>query len=85
MTSPISHAHQDQPATYQIKVRGRLDAGWAACFGDITLSTEIDAAAGTVTVLTGRIPDQAALHGLLARIRDLGLALLLVERLEPDG
>ncbi len=63
---------------YQIRVRGHLDAHWADWFGEMSISH------GTYgeTVLSGVVADQAALFGLLARIRDLGLTLLAVNRSE---
>ncbi len=72
----------DQPATYAIRVQGRLDAGWSAWFDDLTVSVAGGGGAPAVTTLTGPVIDQVALHGLLARIRDLGLPLLSVQCLE---
>ena len=63
---------------YRIRVRGRLDARRDYGFEDMRSRHE-----GADTVLTGPVADQAALHGLLTRIRDLNLTLLLVERMEP--
>lgn len=62
------------PTGYAIRVDGHLDPRWAAWFDGMTLSTEGD---GT-TVIHGPVPDQAALHGLLQRIRDLGVRLVSV-------
>ena len=79
----------DQPATYAIKIQGRLDAGWSAWFDDLTVSVAGGGGAPAITTLTGPVIDQVALHGLLARIRDLGLPLLSVQCLEelayPDA
>ena len=69
----------DQPATYRVKVRGRLDDGWSAWFGDLAVTAVCSEDGTAITTLTGTVCDQAALHGLLARIRDLGLPLLSVE------
>jgi hypothetical protein len=63
---------------YRIKLNGRLDRKWSDWFDQMEISTE-----GDQTILTGPVADQAALHGLLIRIRDLNLTLLSVERLEP--
>ncbi|TDW21819.1 hypothetical protein [Kribbella kalugense] len=63
-------------AWYDIRLQGRLDPRWAAWFDGMTLTTHSD---GT-TVIHGRVADQAALHGLLQRLRDLGLPLLSVDR-----
>ncbi len=65
-------------ATYLVKVRGQLDKQWSDWFGEMLLMTE-----GEMTVMVGKIQDQAALHALLVRIRDLGLPLILVEYKEP--
>jgi hypothetical protein len=59
---------------YEIRLTGRLDAHWATWFDGLTVSHESD---GT-TVLRGPIADQAALHGVLQRVRDLGLPLVSV-------
>jgi len=64
---------------YEIRLAGHLDAHWAAWFDGLTVSQEID---GT-TVISGPIADQAALHGVLQRVRDLGLPLVSVVRIEP--
>ena len=65
-----------EPARYEIRIRGHLSARWAARFDGMSLSTHRD---GT-TVLRGLVLDQAALHGLLQRVRDLGLTLVSVIR-----
>lgn len=67
------------PAAYEIHVEGHLDARWAAWFDGLTLRAEAD---GT-TVLHGPVVDQAALHGVLQRLRDLGVPLLSVTRVRP--
>jgi len=68
-----------QPARYEIRVEGVLGSRWATWFGGLQVQ-----AAGTQTVISGPLADQAALHGVLAKIRDLGLDLLSVRRLDPD-
>lgn len=70
-----------QPAYYQIEVQARLSGGCAGMFGN--LSAVINAEHGTTT-LSGLIADQSALHGLLTRIRDLGLPLISVRRVQPE-
>lgn len=65
---------------YEIRLTGHLDAHWIAWFDGLAVTREAD---GT-TVISGVIVDQAALHGVLQRVRDLGLPLLSVERVEPD-
>ena len=66
--------------TYEIRVGGRLDTRWAAWFDGLTLTHGGD---GT-TVLRGVVVDQAALHGVLQKVRDLGLPLLAVTRVDPE-
>jgi hypothetical protein len=65
---------------YEIRLDGRLDDRWAAWFDGLTLSHEDD---GTTT-LRGPVTDQTALHGLLQKIRDLGLPLVSVTHLDPQ-
>jgi hypothetical protein len=65
---------------YEIRLTGHLDAHWAAWFDGLTVRHDSE---GT-TVISGPIADQAALHGVLQRVRDLGLPLVSVSRLEPD-
>src|ERR687883_127520 len=67
--------------TYEIRLKGRLDARWAAWFDGLSLTRED---AGT-TLIHGRVADQAALHGLLNKVRDLGLPLVSVTRVGPAG
>ena len=59
---------------YRIRVRGHLDPSWSAWFDDLTITNEANGEA----VLAGSIVDQAALHGVLIKVRDLGLALIAV-------
>jgi hypothetical protein len=68
-------------ATYQIRVQGRLGEHWSEWFGGMAIELVDDDAASPITTLTG-IVDQSALHGILARIRDLNLRLLSVVRLD---
>jgi hypothetical protein len=83
-TVPISHDHATGPAEpperYEIRVRDELDPHWSAWFDSLELRSEPDG----VTVLAGPVADQAALHGLLAKLHDLGLRLLSVRRIDPD-
>jgi hypothetical protein len=65
---------------YQITVEGVLDARWSAWFDGLKVTSD---ASGRTTI-AGPITDQAALHGLLAKIRDLGLPLIAVDRVQPD-
>jgi len=68
------------PARYEIRVGGVLDDRWADWFGDFALSDD-----GAQTIIVGLVPDQPALHGVLTRIRDLGLCLISVRRLDAGG
>ncbi len=72
-----------QSAKYQIKIQGRLSEGWSDWFDDMTINIEQIAAGPTITTLTGIVQDQAALHGLLNRIRDLSIPLLSVQLIKP--
>jgi hypothetical protein len=65
------------PARYEIRVDSILDDQWADWFGGLQLSSD-----GSQTVIVGLISDQPALHGLLTKIRDLGLCLVSVRRLD---
>jgi hypothetical protein len=68
-----------QPVYYEIRVGAMLDDGWSEWLGGLVAT----AGPAGQTVLTGPLADQAALHGALARIRDLGVPLLSVRQLEP--
>ncbi len=79
MTTP--HLGPDDAGWYEIHLQGRLDPRWAVWFDGMTVSADDD---GT-TRLRGPVADQAALHGLLARLRDLGLPLLSVGQVPAEG
>ena len=68
------------PGHYEIRIKGHLDDRWADWFGDLALTREDN---GT-TLLTGPVVDQAALHGVLRKVRDGGLPLISVLRVIPD-
>lgn len=68
----------DQPMTYAVRLKGHLDDDWDEWFGGVTITLLDD---GT-TLLTCHVIDQAALHALLRQIRDLGLPLISVNRIE---
>ena len=66
------------PARYEIRIEGVLGDRWAAWFDGLQVESE-----GAQTVISGLLADQAALHGLLAKVRDLGLGLISVRQLDP--
>ena len=70
---------ETQPVHYEITVQGVLGPRWSDWFDGLLLTSGADGR----TTITGPVADQAALHGLLTRIRDLGLPLLTVRRAEP--
>ena len=75
-TAPEDHG---EPGHYEIRIQGRLDARWATRFEGLTLTPEDNGD----TLLTGPVVDQAALHGLLRKVRDLGMPLISVTRVGP--
>ena len=76
-----THASPDtrrELGRYEIRLKGHLEARWAAWFDGLSLTQESD---GT-TVIRGSVIDQAALHGLLSKVRDLGLPLIAVTQVD---
>jgi hypothetical protein len=69
----------DQPGLYQIVLQGQISSQWADWFEGFTLTLDERGQ----TILVGLVADQAALHGLLKKIRDLGIPLISVNRLDP--
>lgn len=74
---PTGHHHG--PGRYEIRLKGRLDPRWATWFDGMGLTNEND---GT-TLIHGHVVDQSALHGLLQKVRDVGLPLVSVNQVEP--
>jgi hypothetical protein len=71
----------DRPMVYQIRIKGHLGPGWTDWFGGLAVTpTE-----GGETLLTGPVVDQAALHGLLRKVRDLGMPLISVSSMRPTS
>jgi hypothetical protein len=83
MPGQPSHLQLDRPASYRIQVQGRLDPAWADWLDVSSLQVSEDSPGAPVTTFTASVTDQAALHGWLARLRDLGLSLLSLEYLGP--
>ena len=79
MSRPPEGAAPGGPAHYELRVRGVLDPHWSAWFEGLQVTSD-----GRETIIAGPVTDQAALHGLLAKVRDLGLELLSVRRIDPD-
>ena len=73
-TDNSSDGDPDQPMAYQIRIKGHLGREWTDWFGGLAITQEDNGD----TLLTGLIVDQAALHGLLRKVRDLGMPLVSV-------
>jgi len=77
----MTNGHEfDQSAAYQIRLTGVIDSSWSDWFDGFSITVQ-----GNETVLVGRVIDQAALHGILAKINDLGLSLISVNKLPQVG
>ena len=77
---PHQRTDPDKPKVYQIRIKGQLGQEWADWFEGLTVTLEDDGS----TLLTGSVVDQAALHGLLKKVRDLGAPLISVTQIESD-
>ncbi len=78
--TPASTEMRDEPGVYEIRIKGHLNNRWADWLEGLSFTYESD---GTM-ILHGPVVDQAALHGLLRRVRDLGLTLVSVTRIEAE-
>jgi hypothetical protein len=78
MSNKLNPKTESQPVVYQIRIKGHLGCQWTDWFGGLTVTLEEDGD----TLLTGLVSDQAALFGLLKKVRDLGMPLLSVNRVE---
>jgi hypothetical protein len=79
-TPSAAHEDHDEPERYEIRIKGHLDNRWTGQFSGLTLTRE----ANGETLLTGPMVDQAALFGVLRKVRDLGTPLLSVTRVGSD-
>jgi hypothetical protein len=79
MSRPPEGAAPAEPARYELRVQGVLEPRWSGWFEGLQVTSD-----GRETIIAGPVTDQAALHGLLAKVRDLGLELLEVRRLDQD-
>jgi hypothetical protein len=77
--TPILPEHHNESGLYEIRLKGQLDERWADRFEGMTITLEDNGN----TLLTGPVVDQAALHGLLKRVRDLGMPLLSINFVNP--
>jgi len=77
-THPSTEDHRES-GQYEIRLKGHLDTRWADQFAGLSFTHASD----RTTILAGHIVDQAALYGLLRKVRDLGLSLLSVMRIDP--
>ncbi|MBE0672489.1 MAG: hypothetical protein IH588_18080, partial [Anaerolineales bacterium] len=80
MSDRNDHKTNNQPMIYQIRIKGHLGPQWQDWFDGMTMMLEENGE----TVLTGPVADQPALHGLLKKVRDLGMSLVAVNRIESD-
>lgn len=78
-TTPTPTEDHHKPGHYEIRITGHLDNRWADWFEGMTITLE----ANGETTLAGMVADQSALHGLLKKVRDLGMPLVSVNRTEP--
>lgn len=81
MDQPRTAGDRDHTGRYEIRIRGHLDRRWSVWFDGMALTQHSD---GTTT-LRGQVADQAALHGLIQRVRDTGLPLISVNPIHPTG
>ena len=81
MTSiPALTENDHEPGQYEIRIKGHLDNRWSDWFEGLIITLEDNGE----TLLSGPVVDQAALHGLLRKVRDLGMPLISVKRVEPN-
>jgi hypothetical protein len=77
----MTNVHEfDRSTPYQIRLKGVLDSSWSDWFDGFTITLQ-----GDETLLAGTVPDQSALHGILAKINDLGLPIVSIEKISQTG
>ena len=76
---PNPNTESDQPTVFEVRIKGHLGGQWKDWFGGLSITLEDNGE----TLVTGPVIDQAALHGLLRKVRDLGMPLVSVNRVEP--
>jgi len=76
----VTASEHDKPWQCELRIKGHLDDRWADWFEGLTITLEENGD----TLLAGQVVDQAALHGLLKKVRDLGMPLISVMGVEPD-
>lgn len=82
MKQAYCHLRMGQPLTYRIEVQGHVDERWSNWFEGMEVEVKTGEVISTITVLTGTIPDQAAVHGLLRKLYTLGYVILTVTCLD---
>jgi hypothetical protein len=85
MSDPRPDPKETPGDCYEIRLQGCLDAHWASWFEGMTVTANPTADRGGETLLCGRVPDQAALQGILRKIHDLGMVLVSVQRCPPQS
>lgn len=80
MSNKLNSKNPDEPLVYQIKIKGHLGRQWTDWFEGMTITLEDD----SHTLLTGSVVDQSALHGLLRKVRNLGMPLISVNCINSD-
>ncbi len=78
--SETTRDDQRDAGWYEIRLKGHLESRWVAWFDGMSLTSE----SGGITIIHGHVVDQAALHGLLQKVRDVGLPLVSITQVEPD-
>ena len=83
-STPWEELKLETPATYRIRVQGRLDKSWADRMGGMAITADRTAKKAPVTILVGHVADQAALYGVLNTLYELHMPLLTVENLDEN-